>query len=425
MSLRKSKYTDRLSDEQVREYLRIFGAISIEGPKWCGKTWTALNFANSVVYLDNETERQRAELDLNLVLDKEKPELIDEWNLVPEVWDAVRHRCDLTEKKGNYILTCSTRLADEEQKAKIHHSGAGRIGTVRMRTMSSFETGLSNGAASITKMYKGELKNSLQESVALERIAEAIVRGGWPSNQKTAKRYAGVIPKDYIEAIVEWDIHADKRRNSDKMMALLRSLARNESSLTATKTLLKDIDENVSGEAVIESRKTLDDYLDVLRRLYIIDDQPAYNGNYRSKERVGKAAKRHLADPSLAAALLGVTIEGLFQDLRTFGLLFEALVERDLRVYMDVLGGKVRHFRDNVTGLETDAILEFGNGDYAAMEIKLGADQVDAAKANLVRLANNMVKPPVFMCVVVGKMDMIARDPETGIYIVPAMSLGV
>lgn len=423
MSLRKREYTSRLLDGRIEEYLKIFGALSVEGPKWCGKTWASLNQANSVVYLDDEGERKKAELDLDLILEREKPELIDEWNLVPQVWDAVRHKCDLTEEKGNYILTCSTRLPDEEQKAKIHHSGAGRIGAVRMRTMSLLEMGRSTGLASIRGMRKGRLKNRTNRMVDLQEIAECIVRGGWPSNQKTSVRNIGVIPRSYMKAVLERDINDDKRRSAEKMRRLLVSLARNESTVASVKTLLDDMDDGIKNGQEIESRKTLDDYLDVLERLYLIDNQPAYAENYRSRERVGKAVKRHLADPSLACAMLGLTVDKLLGDLRTFGLLFEALVEKDLRVYMDVLGGELRHFRDNVTGLEVDAILEFEDGGYAAAEIKLGMDKIDEAKKNLLRLAQNMETKPDFMCVIVGKGDIIARDPETGIYIVPAFAL--
>ncbi len=351
--------------------------------------------------------------------------MIDEWNLVPQVWDAVRHRCDLTSKKGNYILTCSTRLPDKMQQEKIHHSGAGRIGTMRMRTMSLLEMGRSTGLASIKEMREGKLKNQINREVELREIAECLVRGGWPSNQKTAVRNIGVVPRSYIETILERDINDGKKRNREKMRRLLVSLARNESTIVSMKTLLDDMDDGVKNGREIESRKTLEDYLEALGRLYLIDNQMAYTENYRSRGRVGKAVKRHLADPSLACALLGLTIEKLMGDFRTFGLLFEAMVERDLRVYLDVMGGELKHFRDNVTGLEVDAILEFKDGGYGVAEIKLGMDKVEEAKKNLVRFARNMEKQPDFMCVIVGKNDVIARDPETGIYIVPAFGLGV
>lgn len=423
MSLRKKEYIERLIDKKIEEYLDIFGAVSIEGPKWCGKTWASLNHANSVVLLDEEEIKEKAKLSLDLILNEAKPQLLDEWNLIPEIWDAVRRKCDETVKKGNYILTCSTKLTDAEQKEKIHHSGAGRIGKIKMHTMSLYESGDSTGKVSIQDMLNGNFKNDLNNKTTLENLAKLIIRGGWPSNIQTNENKSHIIPKSYIEAILEKDIHDDKRRDKNKMSMLLKSLARNESTIANKSTLLKDIEEYANEKEFIESRVTIDDYLDVLNRLHVIENQEAYNENYRSPERVGKAAKRHFTDPSLACACLDLTKDKLINDLKTFGFMFEALVERDLKIYLEYLGGKLFHFRDNVTGLEVDSIMEFGNGEYAAVEIKLGFNQVNEAKQNLQNFYNNMKKKPKFMCVIVGYTDVIARDPETGIYIVPITAL--
>ena len=423
MSLRKKNYIDRLIDKKIEEYLSIFGAVSIEGPKWCGKTWASLNHANSVVLLDEEEVREKAKLSLELILNDKKPELIDEWNLIPEIWDAVRRKCDDTIEKGNYILTCSTKLTDEQQKEKIHHSGAGRIGKIQMHTMSLYESGDSTGKVSTQDMFNDTFHNGLNDNVTLEKLANLIIRGGWPSNIKTPEDKIGIIPKSYIDAILEKDIHDDKKRDKSKMMMLLKSLARNESTISNKNTLLKDIEQCANEKELIESRITIDDYLDVLNRLHITENQNAYSENYRSPERVGKSAKRHFADPSLACACLDLTKDKLINDLKTFGLMFEALVERDLRIYMDYLGGKLYHFRDNITGLEVDSILEFSDGEYAAVEIKLGYNQVKEAKESLLNLYNNMKKKPRFMCIIVGFTDIIAKDPETGIYIVPITAL--
>lgn len=423
MSLRKENYIDRLIDKKIDEYLSVFGAISIEGPKWCGKTWASLNHANSKVLLDDEETKEKAKLDLNLILNDEKPELIDEWNLIPEVWDAVRRKCDDTTEKGNYILTCSTKLTDAEQKEKIHHSGAGRIGKLEMHTMSLYESGDSTGKVSIQDMLNDNVKNELNEKVALDELANLIIRGGWPSNIKNEGNKANIIPKSYIKAILDKDIHDDKKRDINKMNMLLKSLARNESTVATKSTLLKDIEEKAGEKELIESRITIDDYLDVLNRLHIIDNQNAYSENYRSPERVGKSSKRHFTDPSLACACLDLTKDKLINDPKTFGFMFEALVERDLKIYMNYLDGKLFHFRDNVTGLEVDSILEFNGGEYAAVEIKLGYYQVEEAKKSLIEFCNNMVKKPKFMCVIVGYTDVIAKDPETGIYIVPITAL--
>lgn len=423
MSLRKKEYRDRLIDKKISDYLSVFGAVSIEGPKWCGKTWTSLNKANSVVFLDEEENKEKAKLSLDLILKYDRPELIDEWNLIPEIWDAVRRKCDETTSKGNYILTCSTKLSDENQKQKINHSGAGRIGKIKMHTMSLYESGDSTGKASIRKMLDGSLENDINKKISLEQLASYIIRGGWPSNIETDIDKIGIVPKSYIEAILEKDINDDKKRDKNRMLLLMKSLARNESTISSKNTILKDIESNSSENDKIESRITLDDYLDVLNRLNIIENQNAYNENYRSRERIGKAAKRHFTDPSLACALLNLTSEKLINDLNTFGFLFEALVERDLRIYMEYLNGNLYHFRDNITGLEVDSVLEFSDGEYALAEIKLGYGEVESAKKNLLNLYNNMTKKPKFMCIIVGYTDIIAKDPETGIYIVPITAL--
>lgn len=423
MSLRKEEYIDRLVDKKIEEYLEIFGAVSIEGPKWCGKTWASLNHANSKVLLDEDEIKEKAKLSLDLILNEERPELIDEWNLMPEIWDAVRRKCDETTKKGNYILTCSTKLTDEEQKEKIYHSGAGRIGKINMHTMSLYESGDSTGKVSIQDMYNGIFKNELNDKINLHQLASLIIRGGWPSNIKTPEDKIGIMPKSYIEAVIDKDIHDDKKRDKNKMTMLLKSLARNESTIVSKKTLLNDIGQAANEEDIIESRITIDDYLDVLNRLHITENQSAYSENYRSPNRLGKAVKRHFTDPSLACSCLDLTIDKLIDDPKTFGFMFEALVERDLRIYMEALGGKLYHFRDNVTGLEADAILEFSDGEYAAIEIKLGYREVEDAKKSLLSLYNNMTKKPKFMCVIVGFTDIIAKDPETGIYIVPITAL--
>ena len=423
MSLRKNEYLDRLVDKKIEEYLEIFGAVSIEGPKWCGKTWTSLNHANSMVLLDEDEIKEKAKLSLELILNEERPELIDEWNLIPEVWDAVRRKCDETTKKGNYILTCFTKLTDEEQKEKIHHSGAGRIGKIQMHTMSLYESGDSTGKVSIQDMLNGNFESRLNDKITLQELANLIIRGGWPSNLRTPEDKIGIIPKSYIEAILDKDIHDDKKRDKNKMSMLLKSLARNEATIANKNTLLKDIEQCANEKELIESRITIDDYLDVLSRLHITENQNAYSENYRSPNRLGKSVKRHFTDPSLACSCLDLTKDKLINDPKTFGFMFEALVERDLRIYMEYLDGKLYHFRDNVTGLEADAILEFSDGEYAAVEIKLGYREVDNAKKSLLNLYSNMVKKPKFMCVIVGFSDVIAKDPETGIYIVPITAL--
>ena len=420
MAMQKEKYIPRLVDKKIKDYLEVFGAISIEGPKWCGKTWSALTHANSAVFLDDEETKAKALLNLEYIFLNKFPLLIDEWNMVPKIWDAVRHKCDEIATKGNYILTCSTKLSSEEEKKTITHSGAGRIGKIKMMPMSLYESGESTGEVSIEAMFNNTQKNVKVSKTSLEDLAYYIVRGGWPSNLLTPREKSGILPRSYLEAILAKDIQDDKKRDASKMLMLLKSLARNESTFASKETILKDIAEE---DVTIESRITLDDYLDVLQRLNIILSDSSYSDNYRSPKRIGKMAKRHFVDPSLACAALNLTEGKIVNDLKTFGFLFESLVERDLRIYMDYLDGNLYHFRDNVTGLEVDSILEFADGEYAAVEIKLGFNQVEEAKKNLLSLANNMNKQPKFMCIIVGYLDFAVRDEETGIYIVPFTSL--
>lgn len=423
MELNKKNYMLRLIDKKIEDYLSVFGAISIEGPKWCGKTWTSLNHAKSAMFLDDDETRELALLDVESILNGESPELIDEWNLVPQIWDKVRRKCDQKTESGNYILTGSTTLKSKVEKEKIHHSGAGRICKIKMHPMSLYESKDSNGFASITDMLNGTLKNKIVEEKSLIDLARLIVRGGWPANIDKPVDKLGLIPKGYIETILDKDIAQEENVDKNKMRMLLKSLSRNETAIINNKTILRDIEECENEEEMLKSRTTISDYLDILDRLYLIENQDAYSENYRSPERLGKSPKRHLVDPSLATALLDLTPEKLIEDLNTFGFMFEALVERDLRIYMDYLDGRIYHFRDNVTGLEIDSILEFPGGEYAAVEIKLGVNKVEEAISNLNNFYKLMNKKPKFMCVIVGKGKTIYKDAESGIYVLPITEL--
>lgn len=422
MNFSESEYLPRLIDKKVEEYLRVFGALSVEGPKWCGKTWTSSKHAKSFVYLDNDEIKERALLDLELILNEKQPELIDEWHLVPKIWDRVRRKCDEDSKRGKYILTCSTELNDERKK-EVFHSGAGRIGKIKMYTMSLYESGDSTGEASLTDMLKGTQKNKNVEIPSLKEISNLIIRGGWPRNLEVDPKNIDLIPKSYIESILDKDMNDDKKRDKNKMRMIIKSLARNESTIASNQTIMNDIEEFATGDELIESRITITDYLDVLERLHIIENQDAYNENYRSKNRIGKSPKRHLTDPSLACAALNLTADKLIKDLNTFGFMFESLVERDLRIYIEYLGGRLYHFRDNVTGLEVDSILEFSDGEYAAIEIKLGYNKIAEAKKELLKFYDNMIAKPKFMCIITSNFSSVVKDPETGIYILPITAL--
>lgn len=425
MSLKKPGYRSRLIDEKIARYLNIFGAVSIEGPKWCGKTWTSLAHAKSVSYLTDRSQRDLAMVDPKYIFTHLSPQLIDEWQIVPEIWDAVRHECDTDREKGKFILTGSTALKVNEGTHKVFHSGVGRIVTLRMHPMSLYESGDSTGEVSVSGLLEGTVETGYVGKVELEKLARLIIRGGWPENIYTAEEDCGVIPESYIDSLVTKDMHegAVKKRNPHKMRMLLRSLSRNESTLVGNKTLVKDIEEYENQDEIIESRATIADYLGVLDSLYLTANQEAFSLNYRSSARIGKAAKRHLVDPSLCCASLGLSVEKLLLDHETFGLLFEALVERDLRIFADYHGGHLFHFRDNASGDEVDAILEFKNGDYAAFEIKLSDGSIDDAITSLTRFYQYAKKKPKVMGIIVGHLQAVMQDKETGIYIIPATSL--
>ena len=425
MSLTEKNYKSRLIDDKISEYLKIFGAISIVGPKWCGKTWTALNHANSVTFMTEKSESELAKVNPKYIFNEERPQLIDEWQLVPTIWDAVRHECDKDHNKGKFILTGSTTLTKEEEEENVYHSGAGRIALMNMYPMSLYESGDSTGDISITDMINGTANLKRIGKIELEKIAQLVIRGGWPENINVVVEKQGIIPKSYIDSVIYKDINErkDKKRDPQKMLMLLKSLSRNESSVASNDTLVKDIEEFTDDEAMRSSRNTVADYLSVLDSLYLIANQEAFSINYRSSKRIGKSPKRHLVDPSLACACLDLTVSKLMNDLNTFGLLFESLVERDLRIYGEYLDAHLFHFRDNVSGDEVDGVLEFADGSYGAFEIKLSHDGIDDAKKSLTKFYKNVSKKPAFMCIIVGYFEAVIQDPETGIYIIPITSL--
>ena len=290
--------------------------------------------------------------------------------------------------------------------------------------MSLYETGDSSGTVSITDMLENKNINKNTGEVKIRELANLLIRGGWPESLNVKKENYHLIPKSYIDSILNVKLYEEEKvRDKNKMKILLKSLARNESRIISNKAILKDIKEHESKNNILSSRTTLLDYLDFLERLHLIENQEPYSSNYRSPERVGKSVKRHFVDPSLACSLLNLNVDKLIGDLNTFGFLFESLVERDLRIYMDYLDGKIYHFRDNVSGLEVDSILEFADGEYAAIEIKLGAYEVENAIKNLKKFSNKMIKKPKFMCVIVGVLEAAYKDPDTSIYVVPITAL--
>ncbi|MBE6155790.1 MAG: ATP-binding protein [Firmicutes bacterium] len=425
MNLKKEDYRQRLIDEKIKKYLNVFGAISIEGPKWCGKTWTSLNHASSVTYMTERGPRDLAKVDPKYIFTSQRPQLIDEWQLVPSIWDAVRHECDSDHDKGKFILTGSTTLSKDEGEEEVFHSGTGRIASMKMYPMSLYESGDSSGDVGITDMLEGVVNCKYLRKVELDELAKLIIRGGWPENINRNIDEIDLIPKSYIDSIINKDINErkDKKRDSNKMRMLIRSLSRNESSIAGNDTIVKDIEVFENSEELLESRITVADYISVLDSLYLTANQEAFSINYRSSKRIGKSPKRHLIDPSLACASLDLSIDKLLNDHNTFGLMFEALVERDLRIYMDYLDGHLYHFRDNTSGDEVDAILEFRDGNYGAVEIKLSDGSIDEAKENLMNFYQNAERKPKFMCVIVGHYEAVIQDKDTGIYIIPITAL--
>jgi len=425
MTLTKEGYKKRLIDDKIEVYLKLFGAISIEGPKWCGKTWTSLNHANSSVNVSKTEYYNLASINPKNVINDNYPELIDEWQLIDGMWDTIKNECDEDNKKGKFILSGST-IPTDKIKERMFHSGAGRIARLKMYPMSLYESLDSDGKVSIMDMYEDNVKIGFDRDISIDTIIELIIRGGWPENIGVENKYIDILPKKYLESIITSDDinRDDRKRSTIKMEMLLKSLARNESTIVGIDTLVKDIGQNEISNEKIESRQTLADYLDVLNDIYLTNNQDAFSINYRSSDRIGKSVKRHLVDPSLACALLNLNEDKLKTDLNTLGFLFEGLVERDLCIYMNYLEGKLFHFRDNLSGDEVDAILEFKDGEYAAVEIKLSENGINDAKKNLLKFYDKVEKKkPKFMCIIVGCLPSIMKDEETGIYIIPITSL--
>lgn len=423
--MKKEGYKNRLIDKKIKKYLEIFGAVSLEGPKCSGKTWTSLFHSNSETFLTDKKSKDLALSDPKYIFTKKYPQLIDEWQVVPAVWDAVRHCCDEDKIKGKFILTGSTSIFNIPEGEQIYHSGTGRIVAVKMYTMSLFESGDSNGRVSILDMLNGTQELGYNEKVDLYIISKLIVRGGWPENVLTKEEDINIIPKTYLESIINKDInqYSETKKNKEKMRMIIKSLARNESTIVKLETIVKDIGECEESKNSVESKITVKKYINTLDNLYLTLYQNPFNLNYRSSSRIGKSPKRHFIDPSLACASLEINKNELLNDFNTFGLMFESLVVRDLVIYMEYLEGRVSHFRDNQSGDEVDAILEFSNGEYAAVEIKLTTTYIEEAKKSLKRFYDNAEKKPKFMCIIIGDYEAITKDMENDIYIIPITAL--
>lgn len=418
-------YKNRVIDAKVEEYLSAAGAVCIEGCKWCGKTWTSEHHSKSAVYIGdpagNYSNRIMAQVSPLTVLEGKTPRLIDEWQEVPPLWDAVRNVVDQRALKGQFILTGS---AAPNREGKMH-SGAGRIVRLRMRPMSLFESGDSSGKISLFDICCGRFSNELTGEVDLSELVYLIVRGGWPGNIGAKENQASILAESYIQAVLDDDIERIETANRDrlKMKKLLRSLARNESTVVSVRTLQRDIAEKDDSTVDIN---TISSYLDVFERLFLFDNIQPFSSNIRSSVRIKQQEKRHFADPSLACSLLRAAPENLLNDLNTLGFLFEAMCERDLRIYAGSFGGNLYHYQD-YSGKEIDAVIEMPDGSWSAVEIKLGAHQIDEAAKNLLSIKNSFLAdkkstPPSSLIVVCGMTNAAYLRPD-GVYVVPLTAL--
>lgn len=416
-------YMDRCIDRSIERDLGIFGAVLIQGPKWCGKTTTAQRFAESSLSLSDPTgdfaALQLARIDPAQAIVGATPRLIDEWQEEPKLWDAIRFECDRrTGEPGQFLLTGSATPNDADQPM---HSGIGRISRLRMETMTLAELGVSKRAVSLESLFNGcAIKAALGSINGIAGIADLLCRGGWPQAVGKPTADAMRISAAYIDGVCESDVSKvdGVKRDPEKVRALLSSLARNESTLAGEKSLEKDLGGDVS-------RSTLRRYTDALRRIHIIDDIPAWHPALRSPVKLRQSAKRHLADPSLAVALLGANPESLASDPKTLGLLFESLVLHDLKVYAAANDSSVSHYHD-ADDLEVDAVIHRRDGTWIAVEVKLGSPQIPEASANLLRLERKLVergeRPPAAKLIVIGFGMPVHTTPE-GIIVAPVDTL--
>lgn len=415
-------YVNRISDTELQRKLAASGAVLIRGAKACGKTESAKQLAKSVIHIDRDEQTQLLfDTAPKRLLLGETPRLIDEWQVIPKLWDLVRHEVDDRKKRAQFILTGS---ANPEEKANMH-SGAGRFTIVDMRTMSWQELGISSAKVKLSDLFEGKSIELQDNRTELELIIDQIIKGGFPTLLKSNVNQAMDLNRAYIELLAEVDMSrvSQNRRDPIKIRSLLKSLARNTSTLVDNVVIEKDIKAN---ESTAVSRPTIYDYLDVLNRLMILEDQPAWNTHIRSSHTLRNSPKRHFTDVSLAVAALGANQETLLNDLNFTGFLFESMVIHDLRVYGQANDAKVYHYRDS-SGLEVDGIVQKYNGDWCAFEIKLGTGQIDEAAANLLRFARlvntDKCPAPKSLNIITGTgMSYTRKD---GVNVISMASLGV
>ena len=416
------EYRARIVDDMLKDKLESKGAVVIEGPKWCGKTTTAMQVAGSILRMDEpskrETNIQMSEIDPGRLLKGNVPRLIDEWQIAPKLWDAARYEVDTRGEEGQFILTGS---AVPIESREITHSGTGRFTWLMMRPMSLFESGDSTGEVSLNQLFGNPSVIDGMNNLSIEKLAFLICRGGWPHAIGMKEKPALLQAEDYYEAVIKSDINrADGvSKNPERVKRLMRSFARNQGTQISNTMLRDDI---ISNDTESLNEDTIASYINALKNIFVVEDMPAWNPNLRSKTSIRTSDTRYYVDPSIAVAALGIGPKDLTNDLNTMGLLFETLCVRDLRVYAESIGGNVLHYRDK-SGLECDTVIHLKNGRYGLVEIKLGGQKfIEDAAENLKSLSNKIdtskMPAPSFLMIVIG-IGEFAYKREDGIFIVP------
>lgn len=423
-------YKSRVADAILQKKLKSSGAVLVEGPKWCGKTTTSEQQAKSINYISDPQNLNRnmilAEMNINAILEGDKPRLLDEWQVIPQLWDAVRFAVDHSKGIGQFIMTGSAVPPDDEEQKKIHHTGTGRITSLRMRPMSLWESGESNGEVSLQDLFDNPGKPVFSESsYSLENIAFMICRGGWPIATTLEHEYALETAFSYYNAVTDIDISRVDgiKRSATRAKRLMRSLARHQGSQVSLTGIKADMAANDTDSLDVD---TVSSYIEVLKKIFVIEDMEAWNPNLRSKAAIRTSDTRYFVDPSIATAALGVGPADLVKDLNTMGLFFETMAVRDLRVYTEALDGNVFHYRDS-NGLECDAVIHLRNGKYGLVEIKLGGqalieDGVKTLNAFASTIDTEKMKAPSFKMILTA-VGSLAYKREDGIYVVPISCL--
>ena len=421
-------YRKRIVDEILDLKLSSSAAVLVEGPKWCGKTTTCLQVAKSCVFMDEPTKRTQnmelATIAPEKILSGGYPRLIDEWQIAPQLWDAIRYKADRESIIGGYMITGSAVPVDINE---LKHSGTGRFSWIKMRPMSLWESGESSGAVSLTELFKGKII-SVADAIPfeLEQMSEIVCRGGWPQSLLMRGRGRFETAKNILQAIVERDIsRVDKReRNPDRALRLMRSYARIQGTQATAKVIKADL---AASEMIKIDDDTIYSYLNALRKLFVIEDSHAWCPNLRTKDSVRTSDTRYFVDPSIAVAALGSGPGELMNDLKTFGFLFETMAVRDLRVYAESLGGEVRHYHDK-TGLECDAVIHLSNGSYALFEVKLGGKHLIEEGVKTLKTLSNLIvekklREPAFKMIVTAVGEYAYVRKEDGIIVCPLSAL--